>query len=156
MAVIFWRKTSSESPFAATKATKRVDRRTAELQRLANVGLNETEAITALTNALGKETAAMWARRPGIPMEEFLDVNLGYVRAQAYVAAGLNPEDAKELTEREFNKLTNRIVKTATANTVETDAVAATAKALAVLIVFSARQHGKPPDELLKFGHDAL
>ena len=38
----------------------------------------------------------------------------------------------------------------------EADAVAATAKALAVLIVFIMRRDSKPPDELLKFGHDAL
>jgi hypothetical protein len=88
-------------------------------------------------------------------MEQLLDLGFDVARKHAS-AAGLKQEDAKELTDYQFKELTDRIVKVAAANTLPTDFLVATAKALALLIVYSARRGDKTPDELLKFIQDAV
>jgi hypothetical protein len=52
--------------------------------------------------------------------------------------------------------LTNRIVNTATLRTIPNDAICATAKALGVLVAFTARRQGVSHDELLKFSQNAI
>ena len=79
-------------------------------------------------------------------------------REQAELALGLptNNEQAIELSGDQFNELANRIIKTATLRTIPNDAITATAKALGVLIAFTARREGVAHDELLRFSQDAV
>jgi hypothetical protein len=128
----------------------RLNQRAEALQSLAKAGgFNETEVIIALGSALGQETGAMLARHPSMTLEQLLDLGFDAAREQAYSAAGLKQEDAKELSEYQFNELTNRIVKAAATNTLPIDFLAATAKALALLIVTTARRDETPMDELV-------
>jgi hypothetical protein len=82
-------------------------------------------------------------------------------RALAYILVGSNPRGTfrpqrGELSEVEFNKLTTRIIRTATDGTIAIDAITATAKALGVLISFETRRQGCSKEELLNFSLQAV
>jgi hypothetical protein len=167
----FWRKTPgrgdtpppAENPFrsvdpeAFDKGAK-INQRAEELRRLAGVGLSESEAVIALGNAVGREIAAMIGRRPALSIEEVLDTVCDGAREQAELALGrpTNNEQATELSGDQFNDLANRIINTATLRTIPNDAISATAKALGVLVAFTARREGVSHDELLRFSQDAI
>jgi len=77
-------------------------------------------------------------------------------RVLAYILVGGKSPDTYhpqrgELSSAEFNKLTTRIIRTATDGTISTDAVSATAKALGVLVSFTARREDCSKEELLSF-----
>ena len=152
---------TSQNPFRSIDPEtfdkgEKINRRAEELRTLAIAGFSESEAVGALSSALGRETAAMLARHPSMTMEELLDPAFEGAREQAYRAADLKVEDAKELTDYQFKELANRIARAAARNTLPNDAIIATAKALALLIVFFARRDGRPPSEVLKFSQDAV
>jgi hypothetical protein len=134
----------------------KINQRAGELQRAASADASESEAVTALSNALGNQVAAMVARHPHMSMDEILDMVWRGVREQAYMAAGIKSEDATELNDDQFNNLASRLVNAAATHTVPSDALAATAKALGVLISFTARRENRSPEELVKVGQDAV
>jgi hypothetical protein len=164
----FWRRSSEpapnkDNPFRALDPDgfdkgARINDRTRQLQKVAADGLSQDEALTALSNALGNEVAAMVTRQRGLSVDEVLHWASNGVREQAHMALGnAFPQTvAQELTEQEFGELAARIVSTATTNTVTNDAVCATAKALGILITISAPVAGCSADELLKFSQEAI
>jgi hypothetical protein len=167
----FWRRTSgkgdtppsAENPFRsidpeAYDKGERINQRADDLRRLAAVGMSESDALIALGNAIGRDIAAMIGRRPALTIEELLDVVGDGAREQAELALGLptNNEQATELTGDQFNDLVNRILKAATLRTIPNDAITATAKALGLLVAFTARREGVSYDDLLRFSQDAI
>lgn len=100
----------------------------------------------------------MIGRRPALSIEEVLDTVCDGAREQAELALGLptNNEQATELSESQFNDLANRIIHAATLRTISNDAICATAKALGVLVAFTARREGASHDELLRFSQSAI
>jgi hypothetical protein len=167
----FWRKTpgdgdtppSAENPFRSIDPEtfdkgEKINQRADELRRLAGVDLSESEAVIALGNAVGREIATMIVRRPALSIEEVLDTVCDGAREQAELTLGLptNNEQATELSEGQFCDLANRIVNTATLRTIPNDAICATAKALGVLVAFTARREGVSHDELLRFSQNAI
>jgi len=136
-----------------------IKRRAAELQTLAGKGGVPTgEAVTALAAALGNEIAALVMLNPSltVTVDEIADVVCQSVRDAARYTVNPSSSDAPKevLTEPEFEQLTMRIIKTATPNATVTDAMAATAKALGVMIATAARQGGF--DEVLRWGQNAV
>jgi len=167
----FWRKTPgngdtpprAENPFRsihpeAFDKGERINQRAEELRRLASGGLSESEAVIALGNAVGREIAAMIGKRPALTVEEVLDTVCDGAREQAELALGLptNNEQATDLSEDQFTDLVTRIMNTATRRTVPNDAICATAKALGVLVAFTARREGVSHDQLLRFSQNAI
>ncbi len=120
--------------------------------------MSESETVTTLSSALGREIAAMIGRHPTLSLEDLLDTARDAAREQAENALGLptNNEQATELSGDQFSELVNRIMKTATLRTIPNDAISATAKALGVLVAFTARREGVSHDELLRFSQDAI
>ena len=167
----FWRKTSDggntppavENPFRsidpeAFDKGARINQRADELQLLASNGMSESDAVIALGNATGRQIAAMVGRHPALSIEEVLDIARDGAREQAELALGLptNNEHATELSADQFSDLANRIIKTATLRIIPNDSVTATAKALGVLVAFTARREGVSHDELLAFCQNAI
>ena len=66
------------------------------------------------------------------------------------------PKDVGDLTEPEFAQLTMRIINTATPDVKITDAMAATAKALGVMIAMTADRGYVGFDETLRWGQNAV
>jgi hypothetical protein len=60
------------------------------------------------------------------------------------------------LTEEEFNALASRIIRIAATNTLPSDAMTATAKALGTLIGFTARRDDCPIDDLVQANQAAI
>ena len=115
---------ASENPFRALNPDLfdkggKVNGRADELRRVAAQGFSESETLTALGSAAGRQVAAMVKRRPNLSIIETLDLAFDGAREQAYIALGLPPENeaATELTEQEFKELTNRIIRAATLKT---------------------------------------
>jgi hypothetical protein len=137
---------------------ERIGRRADELRRVAAQGLTESEILTALGSATGRQVASMVKRLPNLSIIELLDTTFEGAREHAYIALGLPPENesATELTEQQFNELTNRIVRAATLKTIPNDAICAMAKALGVLISFSARRDGASVEKLVEFSQGAV
>lgn len=85
---------------------------------------------------------------------------LGHVvrRTLAYIRVG--PQDAfrpnRRLSEAKFNKLAVKLIDTATDGTIPDDAIRATAKALGVLVSFTARRDGCSKEELLNLSLRAV
>jgi hypothetical protein len=166
----FWKKPSSpaqsgeHNPYRSLDPTgfdkgAKINRRAEELRRFAAEGLTESDAITAIGTALGNAAAAMQAQHPSLSLEEILELACAGVREAADVATGVFPknDDARELTNDEFNGLTNKIIRIATANgTLSHDALATTAKALGVLLTFEARRQGRTIDELVGIGQQMI
>jgi hypothetical protein len=167
----FWRKTpgtgdtppSAENPFRSIDPElfdkgEKINRRADELRRLAGAGMSEADTLTTLGSALGREIAAMIGRHPTLSVEEYLDMARDAAREQAEIALGLptNNEQATELSEGQFSDLASRIINTATLRTIPNDAICATAKALGVLVAFTARREGHSHDELLRFSQNAI
>ena len=134
----------------------KIKRRAAELQVLAKKGVPTGEAVTALAAALGNEIAALVMRNPSLTVDEIADPVCQSVRDMARHTVSPSSSDAPKevLTEPEFEQLTMRIINTATPNATITDAMAATAKALGVMIATAARQGGF--DEVLRWGQNAV
>jgi len=136
----------------------KIKRRAAELQVLAKKGVPTGEAVTALAAALGNEIAALVMLNPSltVTVDEIADVVCQSVRDAARYTVSPSSSDAPKevLTKPEFEQLTMRIINTATPNATITDAMAATAKALGVMIATAARQGGF--DEVLTWGQNAV
>jgi hypothetical protein len=135
-----------------------INRRAGDLQKLAAKDLSEAEASTALGNALGNIVAAMVVKRPNLSMNEILDTVFEGVRERAHIAAGLpyGTDEARELTEEEFNALASRINRIAATKTLPSDAMTATAKALGTLIGFTARRDECSMEDLVQANQAAI
>ena len=99
------------------------------LRRIASGKLQGSDVVAALQTALGAEIAALIARKnPNAGpdslryiMEQVFGTITDGVREAAYMAANLpepEPYGERDLTEEEFNELTNRVVNAATQNNV--------------------------------------
>ena len=155
-----WFKKKPKKSTRANPETKEAEirHRAAELQTLAEKGVPTGEAVTALAAALGNEIAALVMLNPSltVTVDEIADVVCQSVRDAARYTVNPSSSDAPKevLTEPEFEQLTMRIINTATPNATITDAMAATAKALGVMIATAARQGGF--DEVLTWGQNAV
>jgi hypothetical protein len=170
--MVFWRKTSgngdtpprvAENPFRSIDPETfdrgaRINQRADELLHLAGFGMGENEALIALGNAIGRGIAAMIGRHPALSVEDVLDTVCDGAREQAELALGLptNNDQATELSEDQFSELATRIINTAVRRTIPNDAICATAKALGVLIAFTAHRESTSDDELLRFCQNAI
>ena len=157
-------------PDAFDKGEK-INRCADQLRRLA-VSQTSTEscAFVALQTALGNEIAASVLRRyPNfLPdqklhvLDQLLDTIGPGVREAAYMAADLpsppQNEEGRDLTDDEFAGLTGRILNEATKNnTPVSDGMAATAKAIGVMIsVLAERPDAASAEELIKFSQNAV
>ena len=155
-----WFKKKPKKSTRANPETKEAEikHRAGELQTLAGKGGVLTgEAVTALAVALGNEIAVLVMRNPSLTVDEMAELVCQSMREAAHYTVSPSsdvPQDVGELTEPEFAQLTMRIIKTATPNATVTDAMAATAKALGVMIATAARQGGF--DEVLRWGQNAV
>jgi hypothetical protein len=153
----------------ATRAKTATELTGAEIKRLAaglqvvagRRGVTTGAAVTAIATALGNEVAALVMRNPSLTIDEISDMVCQSVREMAHVAANPPspdaPEDGADLTEQEFAQLTIRIIYTAaTHGATLTDATAATARALGVLIANMARRPGVGFDETLRWAQNDL
>jgi hypothetical protein len=160
-----WRALNPEGFHKGEKINRRAD----ELRRVATRDLGESESVTSLQTALGSEVAAQIARRNPhfspdqklYTIDQVLDEVCPGVRDAAYRAADLpepqRHEDGKELTEHEFRDLTNRIINAATKNNMPVgDALAATAKAVGLIICILSEDRGANAEELVKFSQNAV
>src|SRR5262249_23948938 len=99
-------------------------------------------------------------RNPDLTIDEMLDWACESVREMTRVSAAnpsLAPKDKSNLTEHEFSQLAMRIVNLATVDAAAIDAIAATAKALAMLIaVFTRRPEDTGFDEMLRWGQNIM
>lgn len=147
----------------------RINGRAVDLQRVASRQLEDGEALVALQTALGNHIAVIVARRnPEFPpdqnqhmIDETVDAVCVGLRDATYLAADLpsvQPDaGGRDLTDEEFNSLTQRIIHAATKNnTPVTDAVSATAKALAVQISILSKREGVSLDDLIHYSQEAL
>jgi hypothetical protein len=128
-----------------------IRRRAAELQTLARKGVPIGEAVTALAAALGNEIAALVMRNSSLSVDEMADIVCQSVRdAARYTVSPSSdaPKNVGALTEPEFEQLTMHIINTAMPNARSTDAMAATAKALGVMIATAARRGARFDDAL--------
>lgn len=140
----------------------------ASVRQLAGSQLRGSDLLVALQTALGAEVAASVFQKhpkPGADtqlylIDQILDAIAPGVREAAYIAADLpdpQPRGDRELTAEEFIELTNRIVNAATKNDVPvTDAVAATAKALGVIICILGERPEYSVDELIEYSQKAV
>jgi hypothetical protein len=155
-----WWKRAKGAATATDSTGAEINRLAAELQVVAGGrGLTTGAAVTAIATALGNEVAALVMRNPSLTIDEMLDMACQSVREMARVVANPSPDAPKgdaALTEQEFAQLTMRIIHTATHAATPTDAMAATAKALGVLIATMARRPGVRFDETLRLGQHAV
>ena len=155
-----WWKRATGAGAAIESTGAEINRLAAELQVVAGGrGVTTGAAVTAIATALGYEVAALVMRNPSLTIDEMLDMVCQSVRDTGRVAANpspLAPKGAGDLTEQEFAQLTMRIIHTATHDATLTDATAATAKALGVLIATVARRPGIHFDETLRWGQNAV
>ena len=116
--------------------------------------------MTVLATALANEAAAAVMRNPGLTIDEMLDITCETVREMARYTANPSsdaPKEPGDLTEQEFKQLTMRLIHIATNDTTATDAMAATALALGMLIAtFARRTNVASFDEILRWGQNSL
>jgi hypothetical protein len=155
-----WWKRATRAKTATELTGAEINRLAAELQVLASRrGVTTGAAVTAIATALGNEVAALVKRNPSLTTDEMSDMVCQSVREMAHVAANPAPDATKgdaALTEYEFAQLTIRIIYTATHDSTLTDATAATARALGVLIANMARRPGVSFDETLIWAQNGL
>jgi hypothetical protein len=156
-----WWKRATRAETATELTGAEINRLAAELQVLAGRrGVTTGAAVTAIATALGNEVAALVMRNPSLTIDEISDMVCQSVREMAHVAANPQspdaPKDGADLTEQEFAQLTIRIIYTATHGATLTDATAATARALGVLIANMARRPGVGFDETLRWAQNDL
>jgi hypothetical protein len=135
---------------------------------LASSKLQGSQLLVALQTALGAEVAASVVRKhpnDGADsqlyiIDQILDGIAPGVREAAYIEANLpdpQPYGDRELTAEEFVELTNRIVNAATKNNVPvTDSVAATAKALGLIICILGERPDVSVDQGIKIAQEAV
>lgn len=167
----FWGKkplpSNQENPLRALDPTNfdkgaQINQRARELQLAAAEGLSSSEALTALGTALGNGVAAMVAQYANLSMDEMLELACAGVHESAHIAADLplpNEKSAneRELSNDEFNKLSRKLIGTATANGILAhDAISATARALGTLLSFEARRQGRTIDEMVGVGQQMV
>jgi hypothetical protein len=138
-----------------------INRLAAELQIVAGGrGISTGNALAAIVTALANELAAVVQRNPDLTLDEMLNWACESVREMACVTANppsLAPKRKSDLTEHEFSQLAMRIVNLATVEAAAIDAIAATAKALAMLIaVFTRRPEDTGFDEMLRWGQNIM
>jgi hypothetical protein len=155
-----WWKRATRAKTATELTGAEIKRLAAELQVVAGRrGVTTGAAVTAIATALGNEVAALVMRNPSLTIGEISDMVCQSVREMAHVAANPAPDATKgdaALTEYEFAQLTIRIIYTATHDATLTDATAATARALGVLIANMARRPGVSFDETLIWAQNSL
>jgi hypothetical protein len=156
-----WWKRATRAKTATELTGAEIKRLAAELQVVAGRrGVTAGAAVTAIATALGNEVAALVMRNPSLTIDEISDMVCQSVREMAHVAANPPspdaPKDDADLTEQEFAQLTIRIIYTATHDATLTDATAATARALGVLIANMARRPGVGFDETLRWAQNGL
>jgi hypothetical protein len=155
-----WRLSPPTAPCSNEIKGAEINRLAAELRVVAGGrGVTTGAAVTAIATALGNEVAALVMRNPSLTLDEMLDMVCQSVREMARIAANPPPDapnDDADLTEQEFAQLTMRIIHTATHDATSTDAMAATAKALGLLIAITARRPGVGFDETLRWGQNAV
>ena len=97
-------------------------------------------------------------RNPSLTVDEMADLVYQSVRYMARYTASPSSDPPKHvgaLTEPEFEQLTMRIINTAMPNATITDAMAATTKALGVMIATAARR-GTGFDDVLRAVQNAV
>ena len=138
-----------------------INRLAAEVQIVAGGrGVSTSAALAAIVTALANELAAVVQRNPDLTLDEMLNWACESVREMARATANPSPDAPKgesDLTEQEFTQLAMRIVNTATFDATATDAMAATAKALGMLIaVLARRPEATGFDEMLRWGQNSM
>jgi hypothetical protein len=136
----------------ATRAKTATELTGAEIKRLA-------AELQVVAGRRGVTTGAAVTAIATLTIGEISDMVCQSVREMAHVAANPAPDATKgdaALTEYEFAQLTIRIIYTATHDATLTDATAATARALGVLIANMARRPGVGFDETLRWAQSGL
>jgi hypothetical protein len=138
-----------------------INRLAAELQIVAGGrGVSTSAAMAAIATALANEVVAVVQRNPDLTIDEMLDWACESVREMTRVTADPSsnaPKGKSDLTEQQFAQLAMRIVNLATVDAAAIDAMAATAKALGMIIaVFTRRPEDTGFDELLRWGQNIM
>jgi hypothetical protein len=156
----WWKRDVPRTEAAEIKGAE-INRLAAELQVVAGgKGISTGAAMSAIITALANELVAAVQRNPDLTIDEMLDWACYSVREMA-CATGNPSRDAPKgepvITEHEFAQLTMRLINLATLETPTTDAMAATAKALGMLIaVCSRRPEDTGFDEMLRWGQNIM
>jgi hypothetical protein len=156
----WWKKDVPRTEAVEIKGAE-INRLAAELQLVAGgKGISTGSALAAIVTALANELVAAVQRNPDLTLDEMLNWACESVREMARVSAAnpsLAPKDKSDLTDQQFAQLAMRIVNLATVDAAAIDAIAATAKAMGMLIaVFTRRPEDTGFDELLRWGQNIM